>query len=487
MKKLLLSITILLLCTSLRAGDVEFYLDYARFQGPDDQPYVEVYLSIDATSVSYKPTEASTWQASVNIQLQVFQLVGKDSVAKFTDNYNLLSPQFPDTTLEYTRQNFVEMRRIPLAPGEYLVQVMMKDNQDDGGTPVVNFAEFELEASNGTDFHFSDLEFVARVTKSDQESILNKNGYEIVPFGINSNFVDQKKLGFYLEYYHADKVFKDDFYAQATILQGDRPLLMYDITRKKSPKPIDIFSGEFDIEKLPSQTYRLQVKLFNKEQPEGKVMNKTFYVANSKVMPDMAEYSLSRSESEFLNEYSEEQLDYYIKTLIHISTEGEIRFAKALETFDDKKNYLFAFWEKRLSADKTVEGLWKGHLSALDYTNEMFKSVLRDGWMTDRGRVFLQYGIPSDIERFMREADRLPHEIWKYDKLGAQAQVIFVFLDDDLATDEYPLIHSNKYGELQNFGWETMLEDGRTPLQESNRTRDDYEKNRSLIRDTGRN
>ena len=471
MKKLLLATMILLCSTSLWAGDVEFYLDYCRFQGPDNQPYIEVYLSIDATSVSYKKAANDQWQSSTNIQLKLSQLEGKDSTSTFTDNYNLLSPFIPDTTIEHTRQNFVEMRRIPLKPGKYTLQVIMKDNLDDASTAVANVADFEVSQPEANAFHFSDLEFVARIAKSTEENIMVKNGYEIVPFGINSNFVDQKKLGFYLELYHADQVFQDDYYAQATIIQGDQALLMYDLTRKKSPQAIDVFSGDFDVQKLPSQTYKLQIKLFNKSVPEGKVLFKTFYVANSKYVPEMEEYTVNHSGASLFNEYSEEQLDYYIKTLIHISTEGEIRFSKALETFDDKRNYLYTFWKKRLTPDKEVKWLWKGHLAALDYVNEQFKSVLRAGWQTERGRVFLKYGIPNDVERFPREADQLPHEIWKYDNLGAQNRIIFVFLDDDLATDEYPLIHSNKYGEIQNFGWESMLEDGRIPIHDSNRTR----------------
>ena len=195
----------------------------------------------------------------------------------------------------------------------------------------------------------------------------------------------------------------------------------------------------------------------------GQKMVKTFFVANSRVEPKLAEYTVSKAGSDLFNGYSDEQLTKYIRTLIHISTENEIRFAKALREYEDKKNFLFAFWEKRLTQNQTVEQLWKGHLGALNLVNEHYKSNMREGWETDRGRVYLKYGIPSDIEYYPAESSRLPHEIWKYDRLGAQSQVLFVFLDSDLATNEVPLIHSNKYGELQNYGWESMLRNGDTP------------------------
>ncbi|MEZ4686298.1 MAG: hypothetical protein R3B47_09590 [Bacteroidia bacterium] len=58
---------------------------------------------------------------------------------------------------------------------------------------------------------------------------------------------------------------------------------------------------------------------------------------------------------------------------------------------------------------------------------------------------------PSDIERYPNERGTVPHEIWKYDKLGTQAQVVFIFIDRKVhPSNQYELSHSTKYGELQN-------------------------------------
>jgi hypothetical protein len=51
----------------------------------------------------------------------------------------------------------------------------------------------------------------------------------------------------------------------------------------------------------------------------------------------------------------------------------------------------------------------------------------------------------------------VPYEIWTYNKLGVQPGVIFVFADNDLITNEYPLLHSTKYGEANNPRWRLDL------------------------------
>ncbi len=479
MKKLFLYVISIICCLQLQAGDVEFYLDLCRFQDPANQPYIEAYMSIDATSVEFVKAEKGGFQASVLIRVKLKKISETDTLITYVDNYNLFSPLIPDTTDEHLRQAFVEMKRIQIDEGNYLLEVIIKDNHDEKAMAVVNYYGFDMEKAADS-FSFSDLEFVHSIKEAREENILTKNGYEIIPFGMNATFVDQDHLGFYVEFYHADKLFDGDYYAQASILQGGQPLLMYDLMRQKSPAALDVFSGHFDIARLPSQTYQLKIHVFNKAQTAKKSFTKTFFVANSRVQPKLAEYITKKAGADLFSGYTEEQMTYFIKTLIHISTENEIRFAKALTEKEDKQNYLFAFWEKRLGQDQSVEQLWKGHTAALDYVNDQFKSNFREGWETDRGRVFLKYGIPSDVERYPYESNRLPFEVWKFDRLGAQSQIIFVFLDNDLGTNEYILIHSNKYGELQNFGWEGMLSTGDTPYPNQEYKRDTYEGNRLL-------
>ncbi|MDB4285956.1 GWxTD domain-containing protein [bacterium] len=478
MKNYMLFFLFLVMGFSLRAGDVEFFLDVCRFQDPQNNPYIEVYLTVDGSSVTYEP-QGDNFQGSVNIKIKLDKRNTSDTLTVFSDNYNFLF-NIADTTEASKRQGQIDLKRIPLEPGNYMVQVIMIDNGGKNASQVANINEFEVTTGNGA-FTTSDLEFLSKVTKSDRETPFLKNGYEVIPYGFNAAFINEKKVLFYLELYQADKLFKEDYFIQATFLKDDQPLFMYDFTKKKSPKPFDVVTGEFDITKLPSSSYHLQVKVFNKENPNAKTLRKKIYVFNSEVMPETGDYTKVKTQADAFGIYTEKELNYYIRTLMHNSTQSEIRISKVLKEYEDKKNYIYSFWEKRVTPETDVTILWNSHLASLNYVNDQYKSTFREGWETDRGRVFMMYGIPNDVERFPAESMRLPHEIFKYDRLGTQSQVIFVFLDNDLATSEYPLIHSNKYGELQNYGWQDMLINGDTNFQiDPGNRRDDYEGERRL-------
>jgi len=61
----------------------------------------------------------------------------------------------------------------------------------------------------------------------------------------------------------------------------------------------------------------------------------------------------------------------------------------------------------------------------VNYANENFSTLSVDGWLTDRGRIFIKFGQPDDIERHPFEIDSVPYEVWRY----YSVRKIFVFID----------------------------------------------------------
>jgi hypothetical protein len=94
------------------------------------------------------------------------------------------------------------------------------------------------------------------------------------------------------------------------------------------------------------------------------------------------------------------------------------------------------------------------YLQATRFANENFRSFAREGWRTDRGRVYLIYGQPDDIERFPSSDEAKPYEIWTYN--GIEGGVEFIF-GDRLGLREYQLLHSSKLGEIKNENWRALL------------------------------
>jgi hypothetical protein len=79
----------------------------------------------------------------------------------------------------------------------------------------------------------------------------------------------------------------------------------------------------------------------------------------------------------------------------------------------------------------------------------------KEGWQTDRGRVYILYAEPDEIERFPNSGDSKPYEIWHYNQI--ESGVIFVFIDRN-GFGDYQLVHSTKRGELQDESWQKYLQ-----------------------------
>ncbi|MCX6165226.1 MAG: GWxTD domain-containing protein, partial [Ignavibacteriae bacterium] len=87
--------------------------------------------------------------------------------------------------------------------------------------------------------------------------------------------------------------------------------------------------------------------------------------------------------------------------------------------------------------------------------NKLFKQGFTEGWKTDRGRIYLTYGRPNDIESFPYESDIKGYEIWHYDLL--QGGTICVFMEQQPGSGWFIIAHSTIRGELKNDNWKDQL------------------------------
>jgi len=125
---------------------------------------------------------------------------------------------------------------------------------------------------------------------------------------------------------------------------------------------------------------------------------------------------------------------------------------RALKTDEEREQFIEQFWLRRDPSSDTVENEFKEeHYSRIAYANERFASGI-PGWKTDRGRIYILYGKPAEIEshasggtyeRPIQEGggttSTFPFEIWRYRYLeGIGNEVILEFVDPTMS-GEYRL------------------------------------------------
>jgi GWxTD domain-containing protein len=153
------------------------------------------------------------------------------------------------------------------------------------------------------------------------------------------------------------------------------------------------------------------------------------------------------------SELSDEQMLMSRDLLVYLASSRE----KALfESLDEagKDNFIRRFWIQR-DPERSAAG--NPYLQEMtrryEYVNDHY-SGHNPGWRTDRGRVYITYGPPKELERNISNPGTRDHEIWTY-AIEGQGKFIFV---DERGYGDYRLVHSTVRGEVENPAWEELLE-----------------------------
>ena len=151
------------------------------------------------------------------------------------------------------------------------------------------------------------------------------------------------------------------------------------------------------------------------------------------------------SASRALRKWLDEDVSYVI-------TNEERTAFKALKTDEEREQFIEQFWLRRDPTPDTVDNEFKeDHYARIAYANERFASGI-PGWKTDRGRIYIIWGKPDEIEShpsggtYDRPIEQgggttstFPFEIWRYRYIeGIGNEVLLEFVDPSMS-GEYRL------------------------------------------------
>ena len=104
------------------------------------------------------------------------------------------------------------------------------------------------------------------------------------------------------------------------------------------------------------------------------------------------------------------------------------------QPYTERLAYFQRFW-KRMDPNPETEKneLMDEFFLRVNVTNQNFSTISQPGWQTDRGRIFIKFGDPDDIERHPFEINSDPYVIWRY----YNYRKIFLFLDRSGFGDYY--------------------------------------------------
>jgi len=120
----------------------------------------------------------------------------------------------------------------------------------------------------------------------------------------------------------------------------------------------------------------------------------------------------------------------------YIITDEERAAFKQLQTDVEREQFIEQFWLRRDPTPGTVENEFKEeHYRRIAYANQHFSSAI-PGWKTDRGRIYIVYGPPDEIDDH-RSATPTPFQVWRYKYIEGIGKNVIIEFNDPTHTGEY--------------------------------------------------
>ena len=429
-------------------GDLTFWADRAGFAHVNGKVYQEVYLQFLCRDFAFQP-EGDIQRADYLLEIDLKGEAGDSPQYEALDGAVRSTLAWEGALRVGVEQNLenqviVEAFGFFTDPGVYAMRVTVHDPAS--GKSATSELPLTAPAHGPGELSISDIEFAHRIDRTDAPDKLLKNGLYVVP---NVTRAFARELSFYFELYGLSEgptgIF-DLAYALRDTL-GNRVAALSS-ARYKKPGVTCVKTETLDLPDLPSGRYDLEITARDADTGHIAQRSRAFYLSAPR-QPGLAT--------------DEASLKRYADQIRHIAKKSELDAYRSLSP-DDKVAFILQFWKDRDPTPDTPENEFAAeHFHRLHYADEHFPSRPRQrGSDTDKGRIYIRYGPPTDIERSPFSAIGKAYETWTYDHLNYYQ---FIFLDR-FGDGIYEMIHSTMPGERYNPNWrdEQIIGDPADPM-----------------------
>jgi GWxTD domain-containing protein len=221
-----------------------------------------------------------------------------------------------------------------------------------------------------------------------------------------------------------------------------------------------VTSSTIDLAGLPPGRYQAEVKVGG---PDSLTRIARFGMTG---FESVAEAAAVVDAGEWPGGLSEAQLDSAYEPLVYLMTAEELGVYSGL-SLDGKRKWMRQFWARRDPTPGTSRNEERDRFyGAIGEANRRFReggASQVPGWRTDRGRIFVKYGVPDETLERRQAGSTNPYDVWKFTRVRA---LKFVFMDLT-GFGNYVLIYTNDQHESGRPNWQDLL--GQEALQDVQR------------------
>ena len=394
-----------------------FYVDYALFKSeiPEKTARLEIYYQIINAALGFEETN-QIFEAEYDLTIDLF----KDDKKYDSFKHNQIvrvNDKSKSTSVHDFRTNQVNFM---VDEGKYEIIVRLYDP--------IHFKEkvekFKIKV-NKYDYKYakvSDVELVQAIAPlSETNSVFDKGDLQLVP-SVRHKFRvdDNSSLYFYLELYQGKD--ETDEVRVETVLRHESKGMMYrDSLTSVFETPIVRQFRELSIEDLRPGKYELIITVRGKRNKKVDTIYKDFEIM-------WTPQALIKHDYEML-----------VNQISLIASREDVEFLESKTTYDERVKAYNAFWESQDPTPGTYENEVKTEFyRRVSIANRNFSSLFDNGWRTDRGRIYIMYGEPDQMDDYPVVPDRNPYQEWYYYQNSKYLKFVFVDLNYD---GDYKLVY----------------------------------------------
>ena len=421
--------------------------DFATFKADSGKVMIEFFIAFQKTKLPYQVQESVA-----RVELDLSLTAKEKSGLEKTEIVKLVSSENAST-----RDEGLLIARVPmiLPPGTYDFTLSAQASNDEQ-IAKGDFKRIKLKSYDSDSLRVSDIELAFNIFKSENtNSPFYKNSLEVIPnpTAIYGNTVSSVSI--YLEIYNLVRNLRlnsDSLYSRTYLSRND--LVLEETERRKVRRRTAdaiVYVEKTPIDSLLSGKYEYHFELSDSSFKPIIKRSKSIFIYNPNIKPEMvAERNMDAMATEFAG-FTEDLLNEMRQQIEYIITSEERETYKRVKTLDEKRSFFERFWATRGGPSAR-----RAYMNKIEEANRRFSQGSTPGYKMDKGRVFIKYGEPQNIERENAASNQKPYEIWQYENLQAQGNVIFVFADR-MGFGRYELIHSTAIGEVFNQNWQQVV------------------------------
>lgn len=388
-------------------------VDWASFRAADSgQTRLEAYYQVYNFGLQFA-VDGQEYVANYDISAEVMDNDG-NQIESFERSRQVRAASQAQTRSRYDFRT--SQFNIDLPPGKYVVRFLLSDKGN--GAQIRRDVKVSLPNYYTQEATMSGIEFVhttsASSTTADTGNVFVKGDSVVIPSVSREFGGEEDSLLRILYELYSGSVVEQPVIVQTVIRQRSRGTVFRDTAQislgvQPMRKMLTVNVGE-----LPPGEYGVEMTLHGRRMKE-----------------------LDRKNEMFSIRWTEEGLLKHdwksaVSQLSYIAAPGEQSKLKKAKTMEERRTVFAEFWSQRDPTIGTPENETKREFyHRINVADRQFSSMRREGWKSDRGRIYIIHGEPDQIDDEPYSPDVVPYQIWHYYREGRYRRFLFIDKSDD--------------------------------------------------------